>query len=173
MPLVHFVLQMVMGWENRHLHEFVAPDRKRCGVVDEVERSRGCWMRHRFFCQTWSARRATVVCTFTILAMTGYMKSCWRLWRRSSLSRRLNTSNVWMAWVRAHRWIAEECRAISNCSNSSVTSMPSGMTTRLICLARNSIPKRSIAVFSINGLRSCMRYITALRSLKSIMRICS
>jgi uncharacterized protein len=37
LPMVNLVLQMVMGWENRHLHEFVSADRKRYGEVDGVE----------------------------------------------------------------------------------------------------------------------------------------
>ena len=41
LPLIHIVLQMAMGWENCHLHEFVSADRKRYGVVDEVEPQSG------------------------------------------------------------------------------------------------------------------------------------
>jgi len=35
--MFHLVLQMVMGWENRHLHEFVSADRKRYGDFDGYE----------------------------------------------------------------------------------------------------------------------------------------
>ncbi|AOS83456.1 hypothetical protein BIU88_04450 [Chlorobaculum limnaeum] len=35
--LVHLVLQMAMGWENRHLHEFVSADRKRYVDFDGSE----------------------------------------------------------------------------------------------------------------------------------------
>lgn len=35
--LVHLVLQMAMGWENRHLHEFVSADRKRYVDFDGYE----------------------------------------------------------------------------------------------------------------------------------------
>lgn len=36
LSLVHSVLQLVMGWENYHMHEFVASDRKRYGMVDDA-----------------------------------------------------------------------------------------------------------------------------------------
>lgn len=35
--MFHLLLQMVMGWENQHLHEFVSADRKRYGDVDGYE----------------------------------------------------------------------------------------------------------------------------------------
>lgn len=35
LPLVHSILQMVMGWDNGHMHEFIASDRKRYGAVDD------------------------------------------------------------------------------------------------------------------------------------------
>jgi uncharacterized protein len=35
LSLVHSVLQLAMGWEDYHLHEFVGADRKRYGVVDD------------------------------------------------------------------------------------------------------------------------------------------
>ena len=37
LSLIHLVLQMVMGWQNRHLHEFVGADRKRYGDIGELE----------------------------------------------------------------------------------------------------------------------------------------
>ncbi len=39
--MVHLALQMVMGWENCHLHEFVAADRKRYGALDGDEVQEG------------------------------------------------------------------------------------------------------------------------------------
>ncbi|MBN1279379.1 MAG: UPF0149 family protein [Chlorobiaceae bacterium] len=35
LPSVHRLIQMVMGWEKIHMHEFIASDRKRYGAVDE------------------------------------------------------------------------------------------------------------------------------------------
>jgi len=149
LPMFLLVLQMVMEWKNKHLHEFVSPDQKDMLILTVMSHGRMSWMswmRSCTSCLTSPVMGATGGWNSMSLALIQCIRLCWRLWLWLNPSRRLWTFQVSCG--------PDSIELLENFSDLASV----GHDEAIDILARLSVPKRSMAIWIlVPGTRSAQK----------------